>query len=99
MLVPGVRSGEDVGAKDRLNVRTLKGLNVQTSRDEEEVVPTRHYNNRGWRREVAATSKGTGLKTRHYKKEGPTRADCYETAGKIEVKETFRVPERLFSLW
>src|SRR5258707_15389112 len=24
--------------------------------------------------------------------------DCYETDGKIEAKETFRVPERLFSL-
>lgn len=25
--------------------------------------------------------------------------DCYETDGKIETKETFRVPERLFFLF
>ena len=26
-------------------------------------------------------------------------SDCYETDGKIEAKETFRVPERLFCFW
>jgi hypothetical protein len=29
---------------------------------------------------------------------GPDSPDCYETDGKIEAKETLRVPERLFSL-